>query len=55
MTPALTFAEGVAVTPSFVPGTAFEDVNRADTLQRAEAGAVHARRAAPPPHAKGAV
>ncbi len=43
--PAMTFAEGVAATSSVVPGGAFEDLNRADALQRAEAGAMHARRA----------
>ena len=29
MTPALAFAEAIAATSSLVPGTAFEDVNRA--------------------------
>jgi nucleotide-binding universal stress UspA family protein len=43
--PAMTFAEGVAATSSLVPGGAFEDLNRADALRRAEAGAMHARRA----------
>jgi nucleotide-binding universal stress UspA family protein len=43
--PAMTFAEGVAATTSLVPGGAFEDLNRADALGRAEAGAAHARRA----------
>jgi nucleotide-binding universal stress UspA family protein len=43
--PAMTFAEGVAATSSLVPGGAFEDLNRADALRRAEAGAAHARRA----------
>jgi nucleotide-binding universal stress UspA family protein len=43
--PAMTFAEGVAATSSLVPGGAFEDLNRADALRRAEAGALHARRA----------
>jgi nucleotide-binding universal stress UspA family protein len=42
---AMTFAEGVAATSSLVPGTAFEDLNRADALKLAEAGAAHARRA----------
>ena len=42
--PALTFAEGIAATSSLVPGTAFEDLNRADALRRAEAGAAYARR-----------
>jgi nucleotide-binding universal stress UspA family protein len=42
--PAMTFAEGVAATSSVVPGNAFEDLNRADALRRAEAGAVLARR-----------
>ena len=45
MTPALTFVQGIAATSSLVPGTALEDVERADTLRRAEAGAAHARRA----------
>jgi nucleotide-binding universal stress UspA family protein len=43
--PAMTFAEGVAATSSLVPAGAFEDLNRADALRRAEAGAAHARRA----------
>jgi nucleotide-binding universal stress UspA family protein len=43
--PPMTFAEGVAATSSLVPGVAFEDLNRADALRRAEAGAAHARRA----------
>jgi nucleotide-binding universal stress UspA family protein len=43
--PAMTFAEGVAATSSLVPGGAFEDLNQADALRRAEAGAIHARRA----------
>ncbi len=43
--PAMTFAEGMAATSSLVPGTAFEDLNRADALIRAEAGAARARRA----------
>jgi nucleotide-binding universal stress UspA family protein len=43
--PAMTFAEGVAATSSLVPGGAFEDLNQADALRRAEAGAMHARRA----------
>lgn len=43
--PAMTFAEGIAATSSLVPGGAFEDVNRADALQRAEVGAARARRA----------
>jgi nucleotide-binding universal stress UspA family protein len=43
--PAMTFAEGMAATSSLVPGTAFEGLNRADALRRAEAGAEHARRA----------
>jgi hypothetical protein len=29
VTPALTFAEAIAATSSLVPGTAFQDVNRA--------------------------
>ena len=43
--PSMTFAEGVAATSSVVPGNAFEDLNRADALRRAETGALHARRA----------
>jgi nucleotide-binding universal stress UspA family protein len=43
--PEMTFAEGMAATSSLVPGTAFEDVNRADALRRAEAGAARARHA----------
>jgi len=43
--PAMTFAEGVAATSSVVPGGAFEDLNRADALRRAEAGVLYARRA----------
>jgi hypothetical protein len=43
--PAMTFAEGMAATSSLVPGNAFEDLNTADALRRAEAGAVSARRA----------
>jgi nucleotide-binding universal stress UspA family protein len=43
--PAMTFAEGVAATSSIVPGGAFEDLNQADALRLAEAGAERARRA----------
>ncbi len=43
--PAMTFAESMAATSSVVPGGAFEDLNTADALRRAEAGAAHARRA----------
>ena len=43
--PAMTLAESLATTPSLVPGGAFEDLNRADALIRAEAGASRARRA----------
>jgi nucleotide-binding universal stress UspA family protein len=42
--PAMTFAEAVAATSSLVPGGAFEDLNTADALRRAEAGAARARR-----------
>jgi nucleotide-binding universal stress UspA family protein len=42
--PALTFAEGMAATTSLVPGSAFEDLNRAESLRCAEAGAERARR-----------
>jgi nucleotide-binding universal stress UspA family protein len=44
VTPPMTFAEGIAATSALVPGTAFEEGNMADALQRAEAGAAHARR-----------
>lgn len=43
--PPMTFAEGMAATSSLVPGSAFDDLNTADALRRAEAGAAHARRA----------
>lgn len=43
--PAMTLADGVAATPSRVPGGMFEDRNMADALIRAEAGAARARRA----------
>jgi len=43
--PAMTFAESMAATSSMVPGGAFDDLNKADALRRAEAGAAHARRA----------
>ena len=43
--PTMTFAEGVAATSSVVPGGAFEDLNRADALERAEVGAERARHA----------
>jgi nucleotide-binding universal stress UspA family protein len=43
--PAMTFAEGVAASSSMVSGGAFEDLNYADALRRAQAGAMHARRA----------
>ncbi len=42
--PTMTFAEGMAATSSLVPGSAFEDLNTAYALRRAEAGAAHARR-----------
>ena len=41
----MTFAEGIAATSSLVPGGAFEDLNQAEALRNAEAGATHARRA----------
>jgi nucleotide-binding universal stress UspA family protein len=41
----LTTAESVAAVSSIVPGNAFEDLNTADALDRARAGAEHARRA----------
>jgi nucleotide-binding universal stress UspA family protein len=43
--PAMTFAEGIAASASPVPGTAFEDLNRAEALRLAEAGAARARHA----------
>jgi nucleotide-binding universal stress UspA family protein len=43
--PAMTFAERMAAVSSLVPGGAFEDLNSADALRRAEAGAARARRA----------
>jgi nucleotide-binding universal stress UspA family protein len=42
--PSMTFAEGMAATSSLVPGGAFEDLNTADALGRAETGAAHACR-----------
>ena len=41
----MTFAEGMAATSSLVPGSAFEDLNTAEALRLAEAGAARARRA----------
>jgi nucleotide-binding universal stress UspA family protein len=41
----MTFAESMVATSSVVPGGVFEDLNTADALHRAEAGAVHACRA----------
>ena len=43
--PSMTFAESMVATSSVVPGNAFEDLNKADALVRAEAGAARARRA----------
>lgn len=43
--PAMTFAERMAAVSSLAPGGAFEDLNSADALRRAEAGAARARRA----------
>ena len=43
--PAMTPAEGVGTTSPPARGDAFEDLNRADALIRAEAGAARARRA----------
>lgn len=43
--PTLTFAETMAATASPIPGGAFEDLNRADALERAEIGVDHARKA----------
>jgi nucleotide-binding universal stress UspA family protein len=45
VTPAMTLAESMAATSSIVPGGAFEELNEADALRRAEAGAALARRA----------
>jgi nucleotide-binding universal stress UspA family protein len=43
--PPLTFAEAAAATSSVLPGSAFEDLNKADALQRARAGVGYALRA----------
>ena len=43
--PAMTVAEGMAATSSFLPGIVFEDLNSAAALKVAEAGAGRARRA----------
>jgi nucleotide-binding universal stress UspA family protein len=43
--PTLTTAESFAAISSVVPGTAFDDLNTADALTRARAGAEHARSA----------
>jgi hypothetical protein len=43
--PAATVAQHVATAPSFVPGNAFVDCNKADALRRARVGAAYARRA----------
>lgn len=43
--PSMTFAESMVATSAVVPGNAFEDLNKADALLRAEAGAARARRA----------
>ena len=43
--PYLTAAESVALSSSVVPGSAFEEVNEADALQRARLGAERAREA----------
>jgi nucleotide-binding universal stress UspA family protein len=40
--PPLTLAEAAAATSSVVPGGAFEDLNKADALQRARAGVSYA-------------
>jgi nucleotide-binding universal stress UspA family protein len=40
--PIITSAESFALTSSLVPGSAFEDVNRADALARARDGAAYA-------------
>ena len=43
--PPLTAAESIATVSPVVPGAAFEDLNTADALTRARAGAEHARAA----------
>jgi nucleotide-binding universal stress UspA family protein len=43
--PTMTFAESLAATSALVPGTAFEDLNRAAALKLAAAGAARAQRA----------
>ena len=43
--PPLTAAESIATVSPVVPGAAFEDLNTADALTRARAGAEHARTA----------
>jgi nucleotide-binding universal stress UspA family protein len=53
--PAMTFAEGVAATNSLVPGNAFEDLNRAESLRCAEAGAARARLAGLDAEARGTI
>ena len=42
--PTMTFAEGVAATSSLVGGGAFDELNTAEALRCAKAGAAHARR-----------
>jgi nucleotide-binding universal stress UspA family protein len=51
--PVLTTAESFATLSSVVPGTAFEDLNADDALQRARAGAELASRAGFTAHARG--
>jgi nucleotide-binding universal stress UspA family protein len=53
--PAMTVAEGVAATSSLVPGVAFEDLNQAEALRRAEVGAAHARAAGFAAEARGTI
>jgi nucleotide-binding universal stress UspA family protein len=53
--PSMTFAESMVATSSVVPGGAFEDLNTADALQQAEAGAARARRAGLHAEARGTI
>jgi nucleotide-binding universal stress UspA family protein len=53
--PAVTPAESTLASTWVVPGNAFEDLNKADALERAEAGAARARRAGLPAEARATV
>jgi len=53
--PAMTFAAGMAATSSLVPGRAFEDLNKAEAIRRAEAGAARARRSGLDAEARAAI